>query len=516
MHPVDPSLITDGSTFITPLGLGFTLAMCFLLLVLPRKYALFPVLAMVCYMTMGMRVMIADLNFTMIRILLVFAWARLLLRGEFRRIQLNTLDKVVIAMTISSLIAYTLLWQTGDAFKWKLGEAYNQIGIYFFFRIFLRDEADVIQALKISAFAVVPLAGAMFWESRTGHNPFAIFGGVPELTFVRDDRLRCEGPFAHPILAGTFGSSMMPLMVGLWMFLQKKRTWVILAILASFIIMLTSASSGPLLTFCFGILAFMFWPIRKSMRKVRWAIVASLAAMQLVMKAPIWYLLARVDVVQGSTGYHRAVLIDRAFANLSDWWLFGTKSTEAWADKNDHLFDVTNAYILAGANGGLLTMILFIAVIAIAYKAVGRTIRLGEIDRPGSPSLKLVWALGATLFVHTASYISVSYFDQNFVTWFMLIAFISVLCGDSLRMPRHEFLVKVNAEAEESQPVIPALGDREAEAVKVPAAAKARDSVPSEPASVFSTSALRQASNTRSNRVQDSLPDRAFPGTATK
>ena len=35
--------------------------------------------------------------------------------------------------------------------------------------------------------------------------------------------------------------------------------------------MFTSASSGPLLTFCFGIMAFMFWPIRKSMRKVRWA-----------------------------------------------------------------------------------------------------------------------------------------------------------------------------------------------------------------------------------------------------
>jgi hypothetical protein len=308
----------------------------------------------------------------------------------------------------------------------------------------------------------------------------------------------------------------MPLMVGLWLFLEKKRTWVILAILASFIIMFTSASSGPLLTFCFGILAFMFWPIRKSMRKVRWAIVAFLAALQLTMKAPIWFLLARVDVVQGSTGYHRAVLIDRAFANLSDWWLFGTKSTEAWADKNDHLFDVTNAYILAGANGGLLTMILFIAVIVIAYKAVGRTIRLGEIDRPGTPSLKLVWALGATLFVHTASYISVSYFDQNFVTWFMLIAFISLLCGDSLRMPRHEFLMKVNGETENSHPPIPALGDDDTENALEPAnAIPVQTSAPA-PEPVFSTSALREASNSRPNRVQDSLPNRAIPGTATK
>ena len=337
MHPVDPSIITDGSTFINPLGLAFTLAMCVLLVILPRKYAMFPILALVCYMTMGMRVMIAGLNFTMIRILLMFAWFRLIARGEYRRITLNTLDKVIIATCFSGLIAYCLLWQTGDAFKFKLGEAYNQLGMYFFFRIFLRDEQDVVQALKISAFAVLPLAGAMYWESRTAHDPFAIFGGVPELTFVRDDRLRCEGPFAHPILAGTFGSSIMPLFVGLFLYVKKKRIWVIPAIIASFIIMLTSASSGPLLTFCLGILAFMFWPLRKSMRKIRWAIGRDLVSLQIVMKAPVWFLLARVDVVSGSTGYHRAVLIDRAFANLSDWWLVGTKSTEAWADKNDHL-----------------------------------------------------------------------------------------------------------------------------------------------------------------------------------
>jgi hypothetical protein len=499
MHPVDPSIITDGSTFINPLGLAFTLTMCVLLVILPRKYAMFPILALVCYMTMGMRVMIVGLNFTMIRILLMFAWFRLIARGEYRRIKFNTLDKVVIATCISGLVAYVLLWQTGDAFKWKLGEAYNQLGMYFFFRIFLRDEQDVVQALKISAFAVLPLASAMYWENHTAHNPFAIFGGVPELTFVRDDRLRCEGPFAHPILAGTFGSSMMPLFVGLWLYLKKGRIWIIPAIIASFIIMLTSASSGPLLTFCLGILAFMFWPLRKSMRKIRWAMVGILVTLQIFMKAPVWFLLARVDVVSGSTGYHRAVLIDRAFANLSDWWLVGTKSTEAWADKNDHLFDVTNAYILQGANGGLLTMILFIATICVAYKAVGRTVRLGEVDRPGSPSLKLVWALGAALLVHTASYISVSYFDQNFVTWLMLLAFIAVLCNDSLRMPRSEFLAKVNGEPSDARLEIPALPNRDADVTVAAAKAKAPVQAAT-PAPAFSSSALRDAMRTRTER----------------
>ncbi len=264
--------------------------------------------------------------------------------------------------------------------------------------------------------------------------------------------------------------------------------------------MLTSASSGPLITFCLGILAFMFWPLRKSMRKIRWAIVGILVSLQILMKAPVWFLLARVDVVSGSTGYHRAVLIDRAFANLSDWWLVGTKSTEAWADKNDHLFDVTNAYILQGANGGLLTMILFIATICIAYKAVGRTVRLGEVDRPSSPSLKLVWALGAALLVHTASYISVSYFDQNFVTWLMLLAFVATLCGDSLRMPRREFLQKVNAEPDDARPSIPIFGARDVANAEAPTAVigGAPEAI-ADPAP-FSSAALRDAMRTRTGR----------------
>ena len=160
---------------------------------------------------------------------------------------------------------------------------------------------------------------------------------------------------------------------------------------------------------------------------------------------------------------------------------------------------MTNAYILQGANGGLLTMILFIATICIAYKAVGRTVRLGEIDRPGSPSLKLVWALGAALLVHTASYISVSYFDQNFVTWLMLLAFIATLCHDSLRMPRSEFLAKVNGELSDARPEIAGLANRDAEAAVAPAKAKTPVQAAA-PAPAFSSSALRDAMRTRTER----------------
>ncbi len=406
MHPVDPSLFTDGSTFINPFGLVFTLLMGVLTVVLPRRFAVIPVIVLTCYMTMGMRLVVGGLNFTMIRVLLVFAWARLLLRGELRSIKLNTLDKTIIACEISGFVAYLLLWQTTNALQYKLGAAYNSLGTYFFFRFLLRDKEDVVRALRFFSVLILPLAACMLLEKTTGRDPFAVFGGVPAITTVRDGALRCEGPFAHPILAGTFGATLMPLFVGLWQYQERKRMFAALAIAAAAVITVTSASSGPLLTFLSGILALCLWPFRHNMRAIRWGMVTGLVGLQMVMKAPVWFLLARVDVVSGSTGYHRAYLIDRAIANLSDWWL--------------------------------ITMFLFIAIIVFSFKAIGRTVRTADGHEP-EKDVRFIWAMGAALFAHTATFMSVSYFDQNFVNWSLLLAMIATCAGSSLLISRRSF-----------------------------------------------------------------------------
>src|SRR6202000_1664160 len=96
MTPYTDPFVTDGSSFINVPGLIFTIAMGILLVVLPRRYALLPIIALTCYMTMGMRVMVCNLNFTMLRILMLFGWARLVLRGEMKGFKLNPLDKILI------------------------------------------------------------------------------------------------------------------------------------------------------------------------------------------------------------------------------------------------------------------------------------------------------------------------------------------------------------------------------------------------------------------------------------
>jgi hypothetical protein len=457
MHPVDPSIITDGSTFINPIGVAFTLLMCVLLVLLPRRYALLPILALVCYMTMGMRFVIGGLNFPMLRIVLFFGWARLVLRGEMKSVKLNPIDKTIIALVVVNMVAFTVQWGDFDAFKNQLGGAYTVLGFFFLFRFLVRDKEDILSALKIFSVLVVPLAGAMVLEKITGRDPFAIFGGVPEISFVRDGAIRCEGPFAHPILAGTFGATVMPFWVGLWWQKGSYRVYALLGVISSLIITFTSASSGPILAFAFGALGLCLWTLRARMRAIRWGIVAFLGALQLAMKPPFWYVMTKVPIVDGSDSYHRAYLIDRCIANFSDWWLIGTKSTEAWAEKDSHLFDVTNAYILAGANGGLLAMILYITIIVLAFKGVGRVVRSMEGKDP-KESLQLTWALGASLLAHAVTFIAVSYFDQNFVNWYFLLAMISTVTGPLLIQTRHEFIASLQQQFAGGWSPVPASG----------------------------------------------------------
>jgi len=156
------------------------------------------------------------------------------------------------------------------------------------------------------------------------------------------------------------------------------------------------------------------------MRRVRWGLVIGLVALHLVMKAPVWFLIGRMSVFDGSTGYFRARLIDATIHNFGVWWLMGTQATDKWGPG---LFDITNEYILQGVNGGLLTMLLFVLIIARAFGTVGRTVRAYK----NSPKyIKIAaWAAGCALLAHAATYFSVSYFDQNIVTWFLLLAVIS-------------------------------------------------------------------------------------------
>jgi hypothetical protein len=412
---------TDNTQFINGIGIACMLAMGLLMLVLPRRQALWPVVVMICFMTMGQRLLVFGLNFTLIRLLLLFGVARVLMRGEAQFGGSHTLDRLLAWWVLASIVTYTLLWQTGEAFVNRLGLAYDALGLYLLFRVLVRDTDDIRAVLRMFAWLAIPLAACMLLEKQTGDNPFAVLGGVPPDTLVREGVLRCQGPFAHPILAGAFGSALLPLCVGLWR-QQRGGLLPLLGAASALTIVATAGSSGPLMAAVIGLIALALWPMRAHMRGLRWGLGLTLLALHLAMAAPVWFLLARMSVFDGSTGYHRAILIDHAVHNFFEWWLVGTYSTAHWGY---YMFDVTNQYVLIGVQGGLISLLLFVKLIAAAFGTVGRAARAWAETR--RDDARLAWACGASLLVHAVNYVSVPYFDQNIVVWYLLLAMIATV-----------------------------------------------------------------------------------------
>jgi hypothetical protein len=291
----------------------------------------------------------------------------------------------------------------------------------------------------------------MLWEQLTGRNPlYAALGGVRSFQGIAahgaEDKLRGTGSFAHPILAGTFGGFCFPLFVGLWWLGEKAdRRYAILGVAAAPVMAFAANSSTALFGLIGAIIALSFWPIRRYMRAVRWTIVTIIVSLHLVMKAPVWHLISRVDLTGGSSSYHRYQLINQCILHFSDWWLVGTKN---YADWGFDMWDLSNQYVGTADTAGLLPFILLLAIIVLGFKYLGIARRAAEGDRRRE---LFIWALGASLFANVVAFFGISYFDQTVVAWY---AILSMICASTFvaRSAKREAMENI-AIAESAQAV---------------------------------------------------------------
>ena len=310
-----------------------------LICVLPRKQAMVAFLVASILIPMDQVLLLGGVHFPMLRLLVLFGAVRIFRDRKTSQFKifsggLNKIDWSVILFTAFTAINGILLFRESGAVVFQLGNLYTTFGIYFLLRFLIRDDDDILLMIRTLAYIAAFIAVIMAWEITTGHNPYAILGGARAASYAtlmeRDDRFRALGCFGHPILAGTFGAILVPLFVLLWRKGKRDRVLAGVGIAASTVIVLTSNSSTPVLAYAAGMLAIFLWPIRRWMRAIRWGIVILLVSLHLVMKAPVWHLISRIDISGGSSGYHRYMLVDQCIRHFSDWWLIGVKSTYDW------------------------------------------------------------------------------------------------------------------------------------------------------------------------------------------
>src|SRR5271165_542706 len=379
-----------GQTTIHPAILAALLLAIILVLVLPRKYVIAPLLLLSIPVPLGQMIMIGALHFQLFRILVLFGWVRLLVtryggEGRSSQMNLNSVDKAMIFYSICCVVCYTLLWQDSAALTDQLGKAYNNLGFYFLFRFFVRDDEDVQRVIKVLAVVALLIAPCMLNEQMTGRNVLAVFGGVPETTPMREGYLRAQGPFEVYLTAGAFGATLVPLFLGLW-HRERSRLMALLGTVAALTITITSRTSTAISACLAAVVGLAVWPFRNKMRLVRRGIICVLVGMHLAMKGPVWALLAKVDFVGGSTGWHRFKIIDNFVHHFWDWWLLGSNNYWTW-EGGDDMWDTANQFVTTGETTGLLSLIFFLAVIVYCFKY------LGNARKDAGDDLRRAWFL---------------------------------------------------------------------------------------------------------------------------
>ncbi|WP_428939619.1 hypothetical protein [Fontivita pretiosa] len=410
----------EDQTTLHPVALAVLILLSALMLVVPRRYAVWPLVALACFIAPAQRIVIFSADFSFLRIMVIVGMIRVMLKNEWSGITWRLLDFLLIAWAAVGTVAYTVQHAELSALINRMGRNFEGIGLYLLLRFLIRDWRDLESAVTALILASIPVVFCMLIEKSTARNLFAVLGGVPEFTLVREGRVRCQGPFPHPIIAGCFFGTLVPLLVaGAW---RRGRRLISLIGTGSFLsAVVLSASSTPVMSVIFGVVGACFFFLRHYMRLVRWGMLLLLIALHLSMRHPVWHLIARIDISGGSTGWHRYLLIQQTIDHFEEWWLVGTNDTGHWADG---LGDVTNQFILEAVTGGMLTLALFVAVVVVAFAQSGRLWRLAGNDRRG---VVLGWALGVTMFVHTMNFIAVSYFGQINLVWYLTLAAIGTL-----------------------------------------------------------------------------------------
>jgi hypothetical protein len=410
-------------TILHPIVLVAMLIAMALILLLPRKHIIWPVISAAFLIPLGQEILISGLHFSVYRIIILTVVVRMLLsmfsspEGVFGD-RLGTLDVVFLLWALLRAFAGVLVFSfNSGALVYQAGFLLDALGGYFVLRYLIRDEDDIYRTLRAFAAVSCVIAVCMVFERLLQVNVFGLLGGVRANPEIRNGSVRSQGPFQHELLAGTFGATLLPLFFLLW---KNGKSYALAAIgaISATIMVLTSHSSTPVLAYGAGILAICAWPIRRHTRAVRWGIVVALVGLNMVMKAPVWFIIQHIDVVGGSSGYHRAMLVNDFIVHFRDWWLMGTTENARWGF---NMWDMCNQFVAEGQVGGLATFLCFLALICICFSRIGTARKTVEGDRDKE---WYFWLFGAALFSHVVGFFGISYFDQTRFSWFALLVMI--------------------------------------------------------------------------------------------
>lgn len=397
---------------VDPVGL-LVLGIAAALILHPKRiYAFAGLMLVIAFLPSTQRIVVATLDFPFIRIAVLLGILRCAMYQEARLKKWTVPDVLVIIWMLWSSVTQFLIYGSTSAMITRFGYGIEAAGMYFLARFLVTSRKDVFDLLKVVAIFAMMSAPFFFLESQTGRNVFSALGGVPEYSLVRSGRLRCQGPFSHPIMAGVFWAMWIPPMFVLGFLGRSLAPLWILGLGAIIVVVFATASSTPAMALILGLGCLATYSLRRGLSVAVWSGIGIAAVLHLVMAKGVHHVLARINIVSGSTGWHRYHLMDGAINHVGEWFLIGTKSTAHWGWGLD---DVTNQFVLEGVRGGFLGMVLFTALLLYVMKA-NALVAIRSRDRQAS---LMNWAIFSSLVAMAFGFIGVSIFGAAVSGYFL-------------------------------------------------------------------------------------------------
>jgi hypothetical protein len=317
----------SSATVLHPVVAVAMLLAIILILRLPLKSVLAPLLLSIFLIPKGQVIVLAAIHLNVYRIILLAGLTRWVisrrsfpLAGGF-----TSIDRLFTLGALSFFIIFSLQYMATQALIKALGDLLDSLAGYFVLRFLIRDRESVRQAVRVFALIAFIVGICMLNEQRTGRNVFGLLGGTLSISETRNGAIRSMGPFLHSIPAGAFGATLVPLLIWLWSD-SKSRILVALGLLGATAMAVTCHSSTVLGCYVASIFGLCMWPLRKQMRVIRYGLLILVIALHLIMKGPVWSLLEHIDLTGSSENFHRYQLVDTFIRHFDQWWLLGTQN----------------------------------------------------------------------------------------------------------------------------------------------------------------------------------------------
>ena len=409
----------------TPTFLILLFSLCIAIISVNKEKIIVPIIIAMFFLPADISIKFGQFNFYAIRILAIVGIAKLYFTTKNIFFQFNTIDNLFFIYNIFGTIIYIFAsYNILGAFIFKSGESIDSILLYTVFRHIILSKESLKLIIKTFFICVIILLPFAIYEFYTANNLFSIVGR--NAISIRDGEIRASCTFSHSILFGSFAAATIPI---LWANYVSDRSiksfYKIIPVLCCIFYIYACSSSGPVIALVVTVLLLFFFKWKEYGPEFAWLVSISALFLHFIREKPLWhFLFVRISIKQSSTGFHRYLLIEAAIKEFWNWWLLGYGDRgpqwhlKYWSYNHAKFTDVTNQYIFEGVNGGFITMLLFLFLCSKAIK----TLWSFSISQSNKMDQWLIWGFFVMMISHCVSFLSVTYFGQITMLFYLTIA----------------------------------------------------------------------------------------------